>query len=181
MNTVPTTQPDAESCALDWCTNRRGHTDNHVRVVGVVEPTGWSEYQAVIVTCEAGRPETDPLPVLALVGKDPRHTVRMEWPEAARVADLLARAAEQHGPDAIVQGRGNLRSPEVSTDHSADDWQRALVRIGASGTIEMTGTAVVIEHDATDDTLRLYAPCAHRPRAGAGSGARRSGRARTDA
>jgi hypothetical protein len=45
-----------------------------------------------------------------------------------------------------------------TTDYSHDDWQRALVRIGASGTLEMTGTAVIIEHDATDDTLRLHAP-----------------------
>jgi hypothetical protein len=46
----------------------------------------------------------------------------------------------------------------VSTDYGHDDWQRALVRLGASGTLEMTGTAVVIEHDAMDETLRLHAP-----------------------
>ncbi len=45
----------------------------------------------------------------------------------------------------------------VSTDYGHDDLQRALVRIGASGTLEMTGTAVVIEHDMMDDTLRLHA------------------------
>ena len=45
-----------------------------------------------------------------------------------------------------------------TTDRSHDDWQRALVRLGASGTLEMTGTAVVIEHDTMDDTLRIHAP-----------------------
>jgi hypothetical protein len=159
-DTLPTTPADAEHCQLDWCTNRRGHTDNHLRVIGVVEPTAWSEYQAVIVTVEAGRGETDPLPVLTLVGKDARHAVRMEWREAEALADLLARAVEDHDPDVVVQPRmrGNVAPADLSTEYGHDDWQRALVRIGASGTIEMTGTAVVVEHDATDDTLRLHAP-----------------------
>ena len=167
MNTVPTTPTDAGHCQLDWCTNRRGHRDQHVRVVGVVEPTPFNNnVQAVLVTVEAGRGEVDPLPVVALAGDGEsfRRSVRLDWREAEALAGLLERAIEDFDPDAIVQRhmlgdqRGNTTSVEVSTAHSHDDWQRALVRIGASGTLEATGTAIVVAHDATDETLRLHAP-----------------------
>ncbi|HMG31365.1 MAG TPA: hypothetical protein VK585_14725 [Jiangellaceae bacterium] len=94
-------------------------------------------------------------------GESFRRSARLDWREAEAMAGLLEQAIEDHDPDAIVERRmkTSIAMPiEVSTDYSADDWQRALVRIGASGTIEMTGTAVVVEHDATDETLRVHAP-----------------------
>ncbi|MGH6691142.1 MAG: hypothetical protein ACREF4_10765 [Gammaproteobacteria bacterium] len=48
---------------------------------------------------------------------------------------------------------------DVSTDHDWHAWQRALVRLGASGAIEMTGCAVIVEFDTDENaTLRLHAP-----------------------
>src|SRR5918994_1954014 len=52
---------------------------------------------------------------------------------------------------------GQLAAAAGSTEYGHDDWQRALVRLGASDTLEMIGTAVVIEHDIVDETLRLHA------------------------
>ena len=158
MNTVPTPPADADRCQLDWCTARRGHHGHHVRVIDVVEPTRFdNNVQAVIVTIEAGRGEIEPLPVVTLVGDGEsfRRAVRLDWSEASALAGLLARAVESHDPDRLAQRRAPV---DVRTHHEASEWEHALLRLGASGTLEHTGTAVVVEHDATDDTLRLHAP-----------------------
>jgi len=105
-NTVPTTPANTGSCTLAWCTNRRGHHDNHVNVIGVVEPTPFNNtVQAVLVTVECGRAEVDPLPVVTLVGdgEASRRPVRLGWREALTLARMLVRAVEEHDPDAIVQ------------------------------------------------------------------------------
>ena len=157
MNTVPTTPTDAETCDLSWCDQPPHHDGRHIRHAGLVQPTPWNTVAAVLVTIEAGAQETDPLPVVSLVGKHtPRLSARLTWREAGSLANLLARTIENHDPGGVLLGR--VASVDVSTDHSADDWERALLRIGASGTLEATGTAVVVEHDATDDTLRIHAP-----------------------
>jgi hypothetical protein len=132
-------------------------------VIDVVEPTPFNNnVQAVIVTIEAGRGEVDPLPVLTQAGDGEsfRRSVQLDWREAEALAGLLARAIEDHDPYAIVARgvRPTAESIDVRTDYGHDDWQRALVRLGASGTLEMAGTAVVLEHDTTDETLRLHAP-----------------------
>ncbi|MGH8823019.1 MAG: hypothetical protein ACRDVN_00880 [Jiangellaceae bacterium] len=116
--------------------------------------------QTALVTVEAGPGETDPLPVLMQVGADARRaSARMSWLEARTLADLLEHAVEDHDPDAVVQRRGSVAPVDVSTSHGHADWQRALVRLGASGTVEMTGTSVIVEHDTgVNETLRLHAP-----------------------
>jgi hypothetical protein len=127
--------------------------------VAVIEPSTWNAVAAVLVTLEAGWGETDPMPVLTMAGKDgdrvTRHSVRLTWCEAEALADWLGRSLvwSPH-----PRRQETSRRHEVSTDHEASEWEHALLRIGASGTLEATGTAVVVEHDATDDTLRLHAP-----------------------
>lgn len=74
-------------------------------------------------------------------------------PGTAYLAGLLDQSAL---PQPRV--RDQVVTAYLTTAHSHDDWQRALVRLGASGTLEATGMVVVIEHDATDETLRLHAP-----------------------
>ena len=162
MNDTVPTRPN-DGCSLDWCTNRRGHTDNHVRVIDVLEPTPFNNnVRAVIVTVEPGRGEVDPLPVVTLVGDGEsfRRSVRLDWREAEALAGLLARTVESNDPDSLVQRgmRSKVGPADVGTEHSHADWQHALVRLGASGTLEATGTAVVVEHDAVDQVLRLHAP-----------------------
>jgi hypothetical protein len=89
----------AESCTVvSWCDQPAGHGDRHVRLVGLVEPSGFNTVSAVLVTVEAGPAESEPLPVVALGGKlAPSASVRLTWAEAATLAQLLADAQRRYG------------------------------------------------------------------------------------
>ena len=157
MSTVPTTQPDAEQCNVPWCQQPFDHDGNHLSYVGHVEPSPWSPAKAVVVTVEAGRNETEALPVVTLVSHDgervARLSARLTWREAGDLAGLLDRSTGAQ-PNVWEQ----VAAAALTTEHSHDQWAHALLRLGASGTLEANGTAIVIEHDAIDETLRLHAP-----------------------
>ena len=141
--TVPTTPTDAEHCDVPWCQQPASHLpENHLRLVAVVEPSTWNSISAVLVTVEAGWGEADPMPVLTMAGKDgdrvTRRSVRLTWREAAALAGWLVRAVESLDPDRLAQRRAPV---DVRTHHEAGEWEHALLRLGASGTLEATGTA----------------------------------------
>jgi hypothetical protein len=71
MNNLPTTPTNAEHCDVPWCQQPASHLpENHMHLVAVVEPSTWNSINAVLVTVEAGRAETDPMPVLTMAGRD---------------------------------------------------------------------------------------------------------------
>jgi hypothetical protein len=98
-DTVSTKPTDAEPCDLSWCQQSRGNQDNHVRLVGLVEPTPWSDVSAVVVSVQAGQQETAPLPVIGVGSKltTPHVQARMTWAEFATMARLLADAERRYG------------------------------------------------------------------------------------
>jgi hypothetical protein len=87
-----------ERCQVDWCQEPAGHTTNHVALVGVVEPTPWSDVSAVVVSVQCGPDEREPLPVLGVGSKltVPHVQARMTWAEAATLAGLLTGAARRY-------------------------------------------------------------------------------------
>jgi hypothetical protein len=99
MNTVPTTPTDAEHCDVPWCQQPSGHTDNHVHLVGLVEPAPWSDVSAVLVSVQCGPDEREPLPVIGVGSKltTPHVQVRMTWAECAMLVRLLADAERCYG------------------------------------------------------------------------------------
>jgi hypothetical protein len=61
-----------ESCTVvSWCDQPAGHRDRHVRLVGLVEPSGFNTISAILVTVEAGPAESEPLPVVGGGGGGP--------------------------------------------------------------------------------------------------------------
>jgi hypothetical protein len=145
------------TCQVDWCERPFDHDGNHLSYVGHVEPSPWSPVKAVVVTVEAGRNETEALPVVTLVSHDgervSRLSARLTWREAGDLAGLLDRST-----GAQPNVREQVAAAAVTTAHSHKQWQHALLRLGASGALEATGTAIVVEHDTVEETLRIHAP-----------------------
>ena len=110
---MTTTIPnDTASCAvLGWCQQPPEHDGNHVRLVGLVEPS--PSTSTVLVTIEAGPGETEPLPVLTLAGLTERGRVirlsaRMTWREAGELGGLIDVAALAVDRDPINAGERRL-------------------------------------------------------------------------
>ena len=88
-----------EGCQVDWCQEPAGHSTNHVRLVGVIEPTpSRSDVSAVLVSVQCAPDEREPLPVLGVGSKltVPHVQARLTWAEAATLARLLADAAKRY-------------------------------------------------------------------------------------
>jgi hypothetical protein len=89
------TVPDSIPPCPPWCDEPAGHEGNHRHHVGEVPLDGYNRPSALAVTVECGPAEVDPLPVLTLGTRTgaPYVQVRLTWPQAGRLSDLLAGAA----------------------------------------------------------------------------------------